>query len=113
MNAAITTTVISVLGAGLFGMFFMLYRSLFMLFENLSDTMARGFASVDARFGRLEERVDNLTGEVHALEVRLTDKFTSEIRRLESKFTGELRAHDERLARIEAKLETDPPAEAA
>ncbi len=27
--------------------------------------------------------------------------------------TGELRAHGERLTRIEAKLEPDPPAEAA
>ena len=109
MNTAITTTLISVLGAGLFGMFF-------MLFKNLSDAVARGFATVNAqfaqledrfgrledRFGRLEDKVDNLTGEVHALEAKLIDKFTAE-----------LRAHGERLARIEAKLEPDPPAEAA
>ncbi len=109
MNTAITTTLISVLGAGLFGMFF-------VLFKNLSDLVTNGFAAVEARFGRLEDRfgrledkVDGLVGEVHALEI----KFTSELRRLETRFTGELRAHDERLARIEAKLEPDPPAEAA
>ena len=91
MNTAITTTLISVLGAGLFGMFF-------VLFKNLSDLVANGFAAVEARFGRLEDKVDGLVGEVHALEI---------------KFTAEIRAHGERLARIEAKLEPDPPAEAA
>ena len=120
MNTAITTTLISVLGAGLFGMFFVLMRNLFMMLKNLNDTMANGFAAVDVRFGRLEDRfgrlenrVDNLTGEVHALEIRLFDKFIAELRRLETKFTGELKAHDQRLARIEEKLERDPPAEAA
>ena len=109
MNTAITTTLISVLGAGLFGMFF-------VLFKNLSDAVANGFAAVEARFGRLEDRfgrledrfgrlehkVDGLVGEVHALEIKFAEKFTAE-----------LRAHGERLARIEAKLEPDPPAEAA
>ncbi len=80
MNTAIATTVISVLGAGLFGMFF-------MLFKNLSDTMNSGFAAVNARLGRLEDKFDGLADEV--------------------------RAHGERLARIEAKLEPDPPAAAA
>ena len=106
MNTAITTTLISVLGAGLFGMFL-------VLFKNLSDTVANGFATVNSRLGRLEDRFDNLTGEVHALETKLTDRFTGEIRRLENKFTAELRAHDARLARIEEKLERDPPAETA
>ena len=80
MNTAITTTVISVLGAGLFGMFSMLLKS-------LSDTMNSGFAAVDARLGRLEDKFDGLA--------------------------DELRANGERLARIEAKLEPDPSAEAA
>ena len=106
MNTAITTTLISVLGAGLFGMFF-------VLFKNLSEAVANGFAAVDARFGRLEDKVDGLVGEVHALEIKFTEKFTAELRRLETKFTGELRAHDARLARIEANLEPGPPAEAA
>ena len=102
MNTAITTTLISVLGVGLFGMFF-------VLFKNLSDIVANGFAAVEARFdrlenrfGRLEDKVDGLVGEVHDLEIKFTEKFTAEIR-----------AHGERLARIEAKLEPDPPAEAA
>ena len=113
MNTAITTTLISVLGAGLFGMFFLLFRNLFMLFRNLSNTMTAGFAAVDARFGRLEDKVDGLVQHVHALDI----KFTGEIRALETKFTekftAEIRAHGERLSRIEAKLEPDPPAEAA
>ena len=113
MNTAITTTLIGVLGAGLFGMFFLLFRNLFMLFRNLSNTLTAGFAAVEARFGRLEDKVDGLVGEVHALEIKFTEKFTAELRRLEIKFTGELRAHDARLARIEAKLEPGPPAEAA
>jgi hypothetical protein len=102
MNTAITTTLISVLGAGLFGMFF-------VLFKNLSDMVANGFAAVETgfgrledRFGRLEDKVDGLVGEVHALEIKFTEKFTAE-----------LRTHSERLARIESKLEPDPPAEAA
>ena len=53
MNTAITTTLISVLGAGLFGMFFVLFRNLFMLFRNLSNTMTAGFAAVDVKFGQL------------------------------------------------------------
>ncbi len=109
MNTAITTTLISVLGAGLFGMFFVLFRNLFMLFRNLSNTMTAGFAAVDVKFGQLEDRfgqledkVHGLVGEVHALEIKFTEKFTAE-----------LRAHGERLSRIEAKLEPNPPAEAA
>lgn len=95
MNTAIATTLISVLGAGLLGMFFVLFRNVFVMFKNLSDTVANGFASVNSR-------IDGLVQDVHALETKLTDKFTAG-----------LRAHGERLARIEAKLEPDPPAETA
>jgi predicted PurR-regulated permease PerM len=106
MNTTIATTLISVLGAGLFGMFFVLFRNLFTLFRNLSNTMTTGFSEVYSRF-------DGLVQDVHALDI----KFTGEIRALETKltdkFTAELRAHGERLARIESKLEPDPPAEAA
>ena len=57
-----------------------------------------------------------VTGEIKDLEIRLTDKFTGEI-----KAQGEridrvhdvVRDHSGRLARIEAKLDIDPPAEAA
>ena len=44
-------------------------------------------STMNTRFDRIESRLDNLTGEVHT--------------------------HGERLARIETRLDIDPPAEAA
>ena len=73
--------------------------------------------------GQLKAMGDKFTGELKVLD----SKFTGELKVLDSKFTGELKAHGERidrvfdvlrghgerLARIEAKLNVDPPAEAA
>ena len=75
-------------GAGLFGG---LYGMLFHYMRDLS-----------VRFSGLEQKLDDNTAAVKDLEIRLTDKFTAE-----------LKGHGERLARIEAKLDIDPPAEAA
>ena len=113
MNTAIATTLISVLGVGLFGG---LYGMLFHYMRDLS-----------VRFSGLERKLDDNTAAVKDLEIRLTDKFTGQIRELDAKFTGHinaqgqridgiydaLRDHGERLARIEAKLDIDPTAEAA
>ena len=77
MNTAIATTLISVLGAGLFAG---LYG---MLFHHLRDVSTR-LASLN-----------------------------SSIRNMDTKFTAQLQDHGDRLARIEAKLDIDPPAEAA
>ena len=77
MNTAIATTLISVLGAGLFAG---LYG---MLFHYLRDVSTR-LASLD-----------------------------SSIKNMDTKFTAQLHDPGERLARIEAKLDIDPPAEAA
>jgi len=103
MNAAIATTLISVLGVGLFG------GLCGMLFHHMRD--------LSVRFSGLEQKLDDNTAAVKNLEIRLTDKFTGQITdleiRLTNRFTAELRSHGERLARIEAKLDIDPPAEAA
>ena len=123
MQAAIAT-LIGVLGTGLITVLLQFMRTM------------------NSRFDRLESKVDNLTGEVHAMDTRLTGeihaldtkstgeiqaletklsgeihaletKLSGELKALGTKFTGELKAHGERLARIEARLNIEPPAEAA
>ena len=84
MNGVLTTTMIGITGGGVI--------SLLAVFVRM----------MGLRFDRLEAKVDNNTAAIKDLEIRLTDKFT-----------GQLKAHGERLARIEAKLDVDPPAEAA
>ena len=83
--------------------------------------------STNSKLDRLDNKLENLTGGVHALDTKFTvqeakadnleTKVTAELKdfeiRLTDKFTIELRDHGERLARIEAKLDIDPPAEAA
>ena len=68
--------------------------------------LERRFGGVEKRFGGLERRFggleSSLTADTRDLEIRLIDKFTSH-----------LKEHGERLARIEAKLDINPPAEAA
>ena len=106
MNTAIISTVIGVIGTGLFGLFF-------MQLNNLREDMKAGFEATNLRFDHLNGKVDNLTGDLHALDTKFTGELKDQFHALDTKFTGELRAHGERLARIEAKLEIDPPAEAA
>ena len=123
MNA-VATTIIGVVGTGLISAFFVVVRMLFGLIGNLSKQIERFEEKCDGKFG-------DITADVHALETKLTDKFTGETKELEvrlaDKFTRELtaqgeridrvhnvlREHGERLARIELKLDIDPPAEAA
>lgn len=110
---AVAITIISVVGTALFAMFY-------MQFNNLRDDMRTGFDAVNDRLDShstglhaLNTEIHNLdtkfTAEIKDLEIRLTDKFHA----LDNKFTNQLRGHGERLARIEAKLGIDPPAEAA
>lgn len=100
--SVVAITVISVVGTALFGMFF-------MQFQGLREDMREGFRTVNGD-------IRAVNGDIKSLDQR----FTGELKSLDQKFTGELRAQygvlrecGERLARIEAKLEIDPPAEAA
>ncbi|MDE0579592.1 MAG: hypothetical protein OXI29_06925 [bacterium] len=68
------------------------------------------FAGVTTELGALDTK---FTGAIKDLEIRLSNKFTVEINALDTRVNDQLKAHGERLARIEAKLEIDPPAEAA
>ena len=103
MNTAIATTLISVLGAGLFGglygMFFHFMRSTNAKLDKISDDVA----GLDTKF----------TGAIKDLEIKLSQKFTVEINALDIRVSDQLKGHGERLARIETKLDIDPPAEAA
>ena len=60
-----------------------------------------------------ERRFAAILDEIKGLEHRLANKIAGEIKALDTKFTAQLKEHGDRLARIEAKLEIDPPAEAA
>ena len=109
MNAIVQTTLIGLLGTGLLG----------LLFHYLRD--------LSTRFSRIELAVTNLgtnvTSELKDSEIRLSDKFAVELKALDTKFTGQITAqgqridriydvlleHSERLARIESKLDIDPP----
>ena len=63
------------------------------------DTKFTGlFTGLETRFENLETRFDRLETKVDALD---------------EKFTAQLHDHGERLARIEAHLRINPPAEAA
>ena len=139
MNTTIAATLISVLGAGLFGgiygLLFHIMRSTGSKLDHLTtavhglETKSTGeIKDLEVRFtgeikdlgvrftGEIKDLGVRFTGEIKDLEVRLTDKFTGEL-----KAQGEridrvhdvLRDHTGRLSRIEAKLGIDPPAEAA
>lgn len=130
MNA-VAITIIGVVGTALFGM-------LFIQLQNLREDMKEGFRAAEADRKALEVRLTDdikgleakLTDDNKGLEAKLTEKFTSELKaqgkridrvidalrdngkRIDQVFDV-LRGHGERLARIEVKLEIDPPAEAA
>ena len=109
MNAVVTTTIISVLGAGLFG--------LMIQYMRLSNSR---FNSLESRFDSLETKLDSLISVVHAmdtkftneikdLEIRLTEKFTAHLTDLRKEVYDGFKAHGERLARIEVELNIQPP----
>ena len=120
---AVAVTIIGVVGTALFGMFF-------MQFKNLRDDMTAGFAAVNSRLDRQDARLDSLIAAVHALDTKFTglfsgletrfenletrfDRLETKVDALDEKFTAQLHDHGERLARIEAHLRINPPAEAA
>ncbi len=95
---AITATLIGVLGTGFISVFLYAVRSLGARFDRLEDRFDR----LEDRFDRLDDRV---TGQVNGLQGQI-------IALGEAMHKG-FKEHGERLARIEAHLEIDPPAEAA
>ena len=117
-----SATLISVLGAGLIGMLFHYLRDLSTRFsslelavKNLGTNVTSELGALDTKFtGAIKDQDTKVTGAIKDLEIRLSHKFTVEIKALDTKFTAQLKDHSERLARIEAKLDIDPPpAEAA
>jgi len=121
MNTAIATTLISVLGAGLFGglygMFFHFMRATNAKLDKISEDVAR----LDTKFtGQIKELDTKFTGQIKELEIRLTGqikeleiKLTGQINDLETRVAAQFKEHGERLARIEAKLGIDPTVQAA
>jgi len=110
MNTAIATTLISVLGAGLFGglygMFFHFMRATNAKLDKISEDVAR----LDTKFtGQIKELEIKLTGQINDLEIKLT----GQINDLETRVAAQFKEHGERLARIEAKLGIDPTVQAA
>ena len=98
----VAITIISVVGTALFGMFF-------MQFQGLREDMREGFRASNAEIKALDLK---FTGELKALDLKFTGELKAQGERIDRVYDV-LRDHSERLARIEAKLEIDPPAEAA
>ena len=98
MNDIVQTTLIGMLGTGLIGMFFYYLRDLSTRFASLEASVR----TMDTKFtGAISELDTKFTGTIKDLEIGLSQKFTAQFKE-----------HGERLARIEAKLDVDPLAEA-
>ena len=107
MQAALVT-LIGVMGAGIISVFILTVRMLGSKLDRLESIVEKIFHGLHA----LDIKV---TGEIHALDTKVTG-LTGEIHALDTKVTGlagEVKAQGERLARIEAHLDINPPAEAA
>ena len=110
MNTAILSSVIggsavllaSVIGV-LFAHFLTIQRESQQKIDGQFDVLTGAIKDLDTKFtGAIKDLDTKFTGAIKDLEIRLTNKFTSQFKE-----------HGERLARIEAKLDIDPPAEAA
>ena len=110
MNTAILSSVIggsavllaSVIGV-LFAHFLAVQRESQQKIEGRLDVLTGAIQNLDTKFtGAIKDLDTKFTGAIKSLEIRLVEKFTSQFKE-----------HGERLARIEAKLDIDPPAEAA
>ena len=111
MNTAILSSVIggsAVLIAALLSVLFN------RVFEGQKQTNSQ-LAILTGTVSHLEGRFDGLEGRFDGLEGRfdgLENRFDAQGKRIDG-ILHVLREHGERLARIEAKLDNDPPAEAA
>ena len=107
MQAALVT-LIGVMGAGIISVFILTMRMLGSKLDRLESIVEKIFHGLHA----LDIKV---TGEIHALDTKVTG-LAGEVHALDTKVTGlagEVKAQGERLARIEAHLDINPPAEAA
>ena len=107
MQAALVT-LIGVMGAGIISVFILTVSMLGSKLDRLESIVEKIFHGLHA----LDIKV---TGEIHALDTKVTG-LTGEVQVLDTKvtgLTGEVKAQGERLARIEAHLDINPPAEAA
>ena len=95
MNEIVQNAMIGLFGAGFLGILFHHLRDMSARLSSLETTVK----SMDTKFtGAIKDSETKFTGAIKDLEIRMDTKF---------------KEHGERLARIEAKLEIDPPAEAA
>ena len=124
MNTAILSSVIggsavllaSVIGV-LFAHFLTIQRESQQKIERQFDVLTGAIKDLDSKFTGVTTELGALDSKFTGAINRLDSKFTGAIKDLEirliNEFTSQFKEHGERLARIEAKLDIDPPAEAA
>lgn len=124
MNTAILSSVIggsavllaSVIGV-LFAHFLTIQRESQQKIEGQFDVLTGAIKDLDIKFTGVTTELGALDTKFTGAINRLDTKFTGAIKdleiRLTNRFTSQFKEHGERLARIEAKLDIDPPAEAA
>ncbi|WP_420433372.1 hypothetical protein [Candidatus Poriferisocius sp.] len=106
MNEIVQNAMIGLFGAGFLGILFHHLRDMSARLSSLETTVK----SMDTKFtGAIKDSETKFTGAIKDSET----KFTGAIKDLEIRMDTKFKEHGERLARIEAKLEIDPPAEAA
>ena len=118
MQAALVT-LIGVMGAGIISVFILTMRMLGSKLDRLESIVEKifhGLHALDIKVtGEIHALDIKVTGEIHALDTKVTG-LAGEVQALDTKVTGlagEVKAQGERLARIEAHLDINPPAEAA
>ena len=121
MNTAILSSVIggsavllaSVIGV-LFAHFLTIQRESQQKIEGQLRVLTDEIKGLDTKFTGAINRLDTkFTGAIKDLDTKFTGAIKDLEIRLTNRFTSQFKEHGERLARIEAKLDIDPPAEAA
>ena len=106
---AITATIIGVLGTGFISVFLYAMRMMSARFDRIDDRFDR----IDDRFDRIDDKFTGQINGVHSRIDGLRSEFHRELGSIREEMHKGFKEHGERLARIEAHLEIDPPAEAA
>ncbi len=90
------------------------FTELFALISALDTKFTGQISALDRKVtGQISALETKVTGEIKDLELSLTDKFVGHLTDLRKEVHEGFKAHGERLARIETKLEIEPSAEAA